>query len=233
MADENKSKRLRRALMAAACGLLLGFSGVVSAYAGDDEDEDTFEQKIIKNILGGIGVDVGRPGIDYRERSPLVLPPTRDLPAPAAANETVRNPVWPREQRRKVVAQPKPNVRATSEDLGTSAPMTPDELRQGTTTRSSRITDPSQSGSLEEPNIGRPMAPAELNTPGIFSWGALWGTKTETAPFEREPARSALTDPPQGYQTPSANAPYGTAADTPSGWKIPTVLDRPVGSADN
>ncbi len=50
------------------------------------EDEDTFEQKIIKNILGGLGVDVGRPGIDYRERSPLVIPPTLDLPPPQAAN---------------------------------------------------------------------------------------------------------------------------------------------------
>lgn len=232
MADEMTSKRLRRAVMAGACGLLLGFSGVVSAYAADDADEDTFEQRIIKNILGGLGVDVGRPGIEYRERSPLVLPPSRDLPPPAASNEAVRNPAWPREQQKKVVARTKANVRAGPDDPGSSAAMTPDELRQGTI-RKGRITDPSQTGSVEEPNIGRPMSPAELNTSSIFTWNSLFGTKTETAPFSGEPTRSTLTEPPPGYQTPSANAPYGTVVDTPAGWKVPTILDRPVGSSDN
>ncbi len=35
------------------------------------------------------------------------------------------------------------------------------------------------------------------------------GGKSETANFTGEPARSALTDPPPGYQTPSPNQPYG------------------------
>jgi hypothetical protein len=91
---------LRRTLMACACGTLLAFAGAMSVQAqtqANDEEEDTFEQQIIKNILGGMGVDVGRPGIDYRERSPLVIPPTLDLPPPETAG-LANNPAWPREQ---------------------------------------------------------------------------------------------------------------------------------------
>jgi hypothetical protein len=234
MADERF--RLRLALLAGACGLLLGLSATVPAYAQAAEEEDTFEQKIIKNILGGLGVDVGnRAGIDYRERSPLVLPPSRDLPPPEA-NATNRNPAWPKEQvRKRAAAAPKQNVRAGPEDPGTSSAMTPDELRRAPPARpgSSRITDPTQSGSVDDPNVGRPSRPNELsNGTSIFTWDNLTGKKNETATFTGEPSRSALTQPPPGYQTPSSNAPYGTAADTPSGWKIPNILSRPEGSAD-
>src|SRR5215213_7176619 len=141
---------LRRALMVCACGALLAFP---AAPASAQDDDDTFEQKIIKNILGGMGVDVGRPGIDYRERSPLVIPPTRDLPPPQAAGTAVRNPAWPREPDRKVVVRHKQNLRATGEDPGDSSALTPDELRRGTNPRATRVTDPSQTtGSLEEAN---------------------------------------------------------------------------------
>src|ERR1700742_2209445 len=81
MREQRSGTSLRTVLMACVCGALL----VLPAAASAQDDEDTFEQKIIKNILGGMGVDVGRPGIDYRERSPLVIPPTRDLPPPQAA----------------------------------------------------------------------------------------------------------------------------------------------------
>src|ERR1044072_5203112 len=84
MRDERSGMSLRRLLMACVCGMLLALPSAASAQQAQD-DEDTFEQKIIKNILGGMGVDVGRPGIDYRERSPLVIPPTRDPQPPHAA----------------------------------------------------------------------------------------------------------------------------------------------------
>jgi hypothetical protein len=229
MADEQFRTGLRRALLAGACGLLFCLSGTLSAYAQAAEEEDTFEQKIIKNFLGGLGVDVGRPGIDYRERSPLVVPPSRDLPPPEAGAAN-RNPAWPKEQvRKQTAAAPKAHVRAGPEDPGTHAAMTPDELRRGAKPGAGRITDPSQSGSIDDPNVGRPMRPQELGTGNIFTWDNLTGRRPETAPFPGEPSRSALTQPPPGYQTPSPNAPYGTVTDTPAGWKIPTILDRPVG----
>jgi len=230
MAEQETSKRLRLALMAGACGMLLCLSGAVAAYAGDDAEEDTFEQKIIKNILGGMGVDVGRPSIEYRERSPLVVPPTRDLPPPEAAVRD-HNPAWPKEQKKKQVAA-KQNLRASPEEPGTSSALTAAEMR-ATAKPSSKITDRSQSGSEEEPLVGRPMTPTELNTKSNFGWGMLFGYKPEHAPFEGEPSRSALTQPPPGYQTQSPAAPYGIGEDRPSGWKIPTVLSRPEGSPDN
>ncbi|MEA2930551.1 MAG: hypothetical protein QOG38_2979 [Hyphomicrobiales bacterium] len=235
MADERF--RLRNALLAGACGLLLGLSAPLSASAQQaEEDEDTFEQKIIKNFLGGLGVNTGnRPGIDYRERSPLVVPPSRDLPPPEAA-AAARNPAWPKEQvKKRAATAPRQNVRAGPEDPGTSSALTPDELRRGAKpVGSSRITDPSQSGSVDEPTSGRPLRPQELNSTNLFTWGNLTRSNTaETAPFTGEPSRSALTQPPPGYQTPSPNAPYGTVTDTPSGWKVPTILSRPEGSSDS
>lgn len=225
------STSLRRALLACACGALLALSAAAASAQQAQDDEDTFEQKIIKNILGGMGVDVGRPGIDYRERSPLVIPPTRDLPPPQAGDVSARNPAWPREPDRRVVTRSKPNARATAEEPGTESVLTPDELRRGTNPRARRVTDPSQTqGSIEEANVGRQMSPSQLGSSSIFNWNALMGTHlNEQATFTGEPTRGSLTQPPPGYQTPSAAAPYGVGTDKGSGWKIPTILDRPVG----
>lgn len=229
--------RLRHGLVACICGALLACAsaGAVKAQQADD-DEDSFEQRIIKNILGGLGVDVGnRKGIEYRERSPLVIPPSLDLPPPGAADASAHNPAWPREQtRKKTAAQAKPQVNATAEDPGTSSRMTPDEMRRGTSARAQRVTDPSKSGSQEDIDIGRPLRPNELGSSSLFNWRALTGNyATETAKFEGEPSRGTLTQPPPGYQTPSASQPYGIATDAPGGWKIPTVLSRPEGTPDN
>jgi hypothetical protein len=144
---------------------------------------------------------------------------------------SAQNPAWPREPDRKVVTRIKPNVRANANDPGTESVLSPDELRRGTNPRAGRITDPSQTqGSIEEANVGRPMSPSQLNSSSIFNWNALMGTHlNEQAKFEREPTRNALTQPPPGYQTPSAAQPYGAGKDG-SGWKIPTILDRPVGT---
>jgi hypothetical protein len=227
MHDERSGMSLRRLLMAGACGALLALPA--AAFAQDDED--TFEQKIIKNILGGMGVDVGRAGIDYRERSPLVIPPTRDLPLPQAAGTASSNPAWPREADRKVVIRNNKNVRATTEEPGSESALTPNELNRGINPRAPRVTDPSQNtGSIEEANIGRPMSPAQLNNKGIFNWNALMGTHlNEQAKFEGEPTRGSLTQPPAGYQTPSGAYPYGQGTDKGTGWKLPSILDRPVG----
>ena len=151
MRNEQPGMSLRRLLMACVCGALLALPAAASAQQAQDDDEDTFEQKIIKNILGGMGVDVGRAGIDYRERSPLVIPPTRDLPPPQAAGTAASNPAWPKEADRKVVARKNKNTRATTDEPGSESVLTPDELRRGVNPRAQRVTDPSQStGSIED-----------------------------------------------------------------------------------
>ena len=70
-----------------------------AARAGDDDEDDkTFEEKIIEGIMAGIGgTNMENRGIDYRERSPLVVPPKLDLPPPAAAAAEVKAPNWPKD----------------------------------------------------------------------------------------------------------------------------------------
>src|SRR5688572_27407804 len=74
------SKRQWRSALLGAFGLVL-ILGASHALAADDDEEDlTIEQKIMRGLLGGIMTP--GPEIDYRERSPLVVPPSRDLPSP-------------------------------------------------------------------------------------------------------------------------------------------------------
>src|SRR6516225_7509580 len=77
-------------------GLLVA-SGAARAQEADDDDK-TFEEKIIEGIMKGIGgTNMDNTGIDYRERSPLVVPPKLDLPQPAASSTDVKAPNWPKD----------------------------------------------------------------------------------------------------------------------------------------
>src|ERR1043165_3537427 len=94
--------RLRHGLIAGLCGALLALGSAGAVKAQQADDDESFEQSIIKSILGGLGVDVGKKkGIEYRGRSPLVTPPSLDLPPPDQADASARNPAWPRDQTRK------------------------------------------------------------------------------------------------------------------------------------
>src|SRR5260221_8011164 len=100
---------LTRAMSFAAIAFGIGLvmaSGPVRA-GDEDEDDKTFEEKIIEGIMAGIGgTNMENRGIDYRERSPLVVPPKIDLPPPAEASQEVKDANWPRdpdEARRKAL----------------------------------------------------------------------------------------------------------------------------------
>ena len=74
-----------RALRIGAVALAVGFVMMTgAARAQEDEDDDkTFEEKIIEGVMAGIGgTNMDNRGIDYRERSPLVVPPKLELPQP-------------------------------------------------------------------------------------------------------------------------------------------------------
>ena len=208
--------RPRPALFGAALGTLLLLVGSVTvARAGDDEQ--TWEGKVIDNVLGGIGIRTG-PGIDYRERSPLVVPPKLDLPPPedAAAAEK-RNPAWPVDadikRRRQVEARAVSKYSTPEAELDASGrPIPRSELDRGGQPAPGSSSGENSTGALDA--SGRPLSQDALGTKSIFSsdFGRMFGfgkDKEEYATFTHEPTRETLIDPPPGYRTPSPNEPYG------------------------
>src|ERR1700676_4564597 len=110
---QSASRALRRAVAALGVGLVIT-AGAARAQDADDEDK-TFEEKIIEGIMAGIGgTNMDNRGIDYRERSPLVVPPKLDLPPPAASTEDVKIANWPKDpderQRKAIIAAKKKNA---------------------------------------------------------------------------------------------------------------------------
>ena len=207
---QKSSRALTRALRLAALALGIGLvmtTGAVRAQE-DDEDDKTFEEKIIEGIMAGIGgTNMENKGIEYRERSPLVVPPKIDLPPPASASADVKAPNWPKdpdEARRKaaIAARKKDN----KDPAEARRLLTPSELNKGKVAASTRTNnDPVQPGATNNPML----SPSQLGFTGSF--GDLFGgNKSETAPFKGEPTRDSLTQPPTGYQTPSPNFAYGT-----------------------
>ena len=203
------SRALRLAVIAVGIGLVMTAG---AARAQDDEEDDkTFEERIIEGIMAGLGgTNMENRGIEYRERSPLVVPPKLDLPPPAAASNEVKAPNWPKdpdEARRKaaIAARKKEN----KDPREASRILTPSELN----VRGPKASSTANSDSLTQPG-GNPganaiLSPSQLGYSGGFS-GLFGGSKVETAPFKGEPTRDSLTQPPAGYQTPSPNFAYGT-----------------------
>src|SRR5262247_2274242 len=184
MADQRSGGMSMRGLRrVATCGLITAalMAGVNCAAAGDD-DERSFDQKIKDNIMGAIGIK-GGPDIDYRERSPLVLPPRIDLPPPQA-NTTGTVPNWPVDADQK--RRREESNRRRDIDGEESRALRPSELNVGQPTRS-RTPAPTQ-----EQIEGKPSRPSDLGYSGGIL-GSLWGSNDKPAQFTAEPPRSNLT----------------------------------------
>jgi hypothetical protein len=203
-----------RALKVAAVMLGIGVvmtTGVARAQ-DDDDDDKTFEEKIIGNLMAGIGAtNMENRGIDYRERSPLVVPPNLDLPPPASTQAEVNVPNWPKDpdeaRRKKAIAARKKE--RTKDIYESGMPLKPSELNVARTA-------PSVSGGTRDSESANPgsgsfnsLSPSQLGYSGGLM-GMFHGNSAESAPFKGEPTRESLTQPPPGYQTPSPNFAYGT-----------------------
>ena len=212
MPQKSRNRKFVRAALCAAFGTFLVIAGGTAVYAGDDDDELP-DAKIVRGFLRALGLRNGQEaGIDYKERPPLVVPPSRDLPVPATAGSlAATNPAWPadpdekkRNAERKARAERKPYDAYKSGD-----PVKPDELAAGRTDKPAVKTS-------EGPDHSPEMTPSELGYTGGL-WNNFMGLgKTfskekdaETAKFVREPPRASLTEPPVGYRTPSPAYPYG------------------------
>jgi hypothetical protein len=172
---------LHAVLTAALVGAVAGLHSNV-ARAGDDDPDESFFSKFMRGIgVKRSGVDTS--GIDYTERAPLVVPPTRDLPAPGAAPAPVAD--WPQN----------PAVKPHKHARAKAPPSTP---------------VPNAAAATADPNASAAQAGQE---PPKSGFSLNWFNKEEYAKFGGEPPRQDLTDPPAGYRTPSPEQPYGIGPD--------------------
>jgi hypothetical protein len=210
----SSSKALRLSAVAIGIGLLM--AGAARAGDDDGDDDKTFEEKIIEGVMKGMGAtNMENSSIDYRERSPLVVPPKLDLPPPASAAAEKTVPNWPKDpdeaRRKAAIAQRKKDKKdtrdATTVSNDAARPLSPSELNvgRGTPTKDTRNSDSLKPG---DPG-GTPLMPAELGYNGGLT-GIFKGNKVEATEFKQEPTRESLTQPPPGYQTPSSSYLYGT-----------------------
>jgi len=204
----------RAALACAAISVAFAVHAV-PAFAGDDDDDDepSIEQKILRGVMHGIGaVDGTEKGIDYRERSPLVVPPKLDLPPPET-HAAAPAPNWPKDpeiaERRKQRKAEKAYDKSQE-----SWALTPEQIKVGTARAKSATSSDQPGNTFDKPGGAENpiLSPSQL---GFKGFGNIFGSndKPESAPFPGEPARESLTQPPTGYQTPSPAYSYGLNGD--------------------
>jgi hypothetical protein len=204
---------LRRAAFGGAVAALLICANNPPARAGDGDFDSV--SGMYSRFMSSLGLknsdsDVG---IDYNERSPLVVPPTRELPKPEAATAP-NNPAWPKDpdvQRRQQAKAEDKITPGPDRVIESSRPLRPDELNAGRQKMTSVTTE-------STPN--NPDSPKK----SIFSGD--WFKKEQYTTFTGEPSRDSLTDPPVGYRTPSADQPYGTGPERAKQYQIPTLETR-------
>jgi len=231
-----------RTLSRAALGCLLGvtlLAAAAPARAGDGDDDNEnvpLDTKIIRGFMEQLGLRQDGAGINYGERAPLVIPPNHELPPPERAGAALgNNPAWPVDpdvkrskqeaaQRRKLSMNPDATLQAEQ------SPLRPDQIAPGPKPNSPRIGDdgyrPSANG------YGGPMMPSQLDTKPNFFKRMFGKDEPEIKSFTGEPPRTALTEPPPGYQTPSPDQPYGVGvkakarAETSSDY----LINHPAGA---
>lgn len=201
----------------AALSLALGAAMLASSLpARAADDEVSFDKKIFRGILEGLGLKRDGEAINYQERAPLVIPPNRTLPPPESAGAAVvNNPAWPKDPdiaRRKKEAEMERNRNISEERELEQNPLRPDQMTPG---GNPRTVARRSMGEMNSATPGDRLSAKELNQKTSIWSGLFGGSKEdEVAKFTREPTRTTLTEPPPGYQTPSPDQPYGLSKET-------------------
>jgi len=204
-----------RVVLGAAAAALILCSSASFARAGGDDDNQSFTDKFL-TTLGLKNPGSAEYGINYSERSPLVVPPTRNLPPPMA-NGPPPVPDWPKDpdviRSKEAKYSDKVVTPQTDYVVDSQRPLRPDELNVGrsVTPRDNRPGTPDQNP---------PADPAAKKS--LFS---LFQKQEQYATFTGEPARGSLTDPPPGYLTPSPDQPYGVGPEK-AHYHVPTPSDH-------
>jgi hypothetical protein len=192
MPQKNRNRKFAGLALGATFGIFLVLSGGVgAACAADDEDSMLPDEKFFRSFLRGLGLRNGQEaGIEYKERPPLVVPPSRDLPVPVTAGVPgAGNPAWPvdpdevkKAADRRARAQRKAYNPETDQNQ-----LMPDQLG---------VKSDKQTGkSSEGPDHSPELTPNELGYTGKL-WKDVFGIfskdkPAETAKFVREPPRAS------------------------------------------
>ena len=212
-------------LPAALAALLsvAGYSGATPARA----EEDT---NMFNSVLGFVGMqfDKEQDLIDYRARTPIVVPPRTGLPPPKGAD---RGAAWPKDpdiaaERRAALDSRRPAPQLTP---SSRVEMSQTELQQGRgPLPADGPPDECQAGS------GTPIC---LYTPWKVLKSVVTGFQTDTVQPGPEPPRKYLTEPPPGYRqaTGVAKATIEAPKDQPDAADPGAYIrsQRPKTSVDN
>jgi hypothetical protein len=213
-----RGAKLATFMLGAASAAFVVVANAPAARAGDDDVANP--PSLYDKFLSTIGIkdptDVEYE-INYSERSPLVVPPTRDLPPPATLRATPA-PNWPKDpdtiRKQASKEDEKPQARPFDSVTESSRPLRPDELKTGRA-----------STAAPSPGVGEQSTPSQLGEQKKSFFSFDWMNKEQYATFTGEPLRANLTDPPPGYLTPSPDQPYGIHPDN-KGYKPKTLGER-------
>lgn len=182
--------------------LLPVFTFTVAVACSGAASAQTFEGEGAAALFQGLGlVEAEKPEIDLKERGPLVIPSTKDLPPPEAPRMGAAvDPNWP---------------------------VDPDELkRQNEDTAQIWIEQNRSEPTLKGKELqGYTLPPGQKNhasgtptdrqrvtlTPAEMAKSHRLLAKQENWAEVGEPERRVLSDPPPGYRAPVTSAPYQAA----------------------
>jgi hypothetical protein len=211
-----RSTRLTEACAVFALALAVGvMAAPQAARAGDENSSTDFYKATFGKLLNSFGFKSADDDTDihYRERAPLVLPPSDKLPPPEKTS-AVRNPAWPKDPdvtRAKKIKKMEENRDVEAERMREENPLRPDQMTPGPHPRGVASRD---TGSSVDPYASNVLSPSELGFKGTLFDTMFGGDKDNgySAKFTGEPPRTSLTEPPPGYQTPSPDQPFGSAS---------------------
>jgi hypothetical protein len=211
----NRTSLIRALGVVVGVTILIGANTAARAF--EIEEDDMPDVKLFRGLLKSLGVGKDG-GIDYRERSPLVVPPSRNLPPPGTSLAE-KNPAWPVDPEKKKSKTAKTNAnkpgRMVDESMERVRPLRPNEnpRANGSTQSREQIVD-----------LSNPMKPNELGYKGGLLSSILNQKENEYGTFVGEQPRTSLIEPPPGYRTPSPTQPYGVGKEKYN----PTAVDRMI-----
>jgi hypothetical protein len=168
------------------------------------------EGMLFKNLMEG--VIGGRSGddIEYRQRPPLVVPPSSALPRPQDPAST-RNAAWPNDPdvaKRRADAQDARAPVGSNPNWRNNPLLSQEELRRGRTTRDTGRPVVAE----DHNNFNNQIAPIRT---GREMAARHSQSQADQLVYGEEPQRRLLSEPPVGYRRPAGTAPVGPGQGGP------------------